>query len=142
MEELYVLRKHIQKGRYGDAMLLIDEMEEMSREDKLNKIFSYAVILLVHLIKQQVEQRSTRSWDLTIFEAAAQIKRVNKRRKSGGYYADQDELMEILEEALELALKRASLEAFEGLYSDEEMAEKVDSQALLQKALASISESD
>jgi hypothetical protein len=34
-------------------------MEEMSREDKVNKIYSCPEILLLHLIKQRAEQRTT-----------------------------------------------------------------------------------
>jgi len=59
MEELAELRNYIQSERY--ALLLIDELEEMSQEDKLNKIHSHAIILLLHLIKQHAEQRSSRS---------------------------------------------------------------------------------
>ena len=41
-------------------------MEEMSREDKVHKIYSFAEMLLLHLIKQKrTEQRTTRSWELT-----------------------------------------------------------------------------
>ncbi|MHC5833794.1 MAG: DUF29 family protein, partial [Nostoc sp.] len=90
--------------------------EEMSREDKLNKIYSYAVILLLHLIKQEAEKRSTRSWEFSIYNASKEIKRVNKRRKSGGCYANEEELKEILTDAFDTALKKAALEALEGIY--------------------------
>ena len=87
MEELLMLRQYIQEQNYEKALELVGELEEMSKEDKLNKIYSYAVILLLHLIKQEAEQRSTRSWEFSIYNATKEIKRVNKRRKSGGYYA-------------------------------------------------------
>ena len=41
MEELFELRTHIEKGRYAEALVLLGEMEEMSREDKINKIESF-----------------------------------------------------------------------------------------------------
>jgi len=53
MKELTTLRQFIEQGKYNDALLVIDELEEMSKEDKLNKIYSYAEILLNHLIKKQ-----------------------------------------------------------------------------------------
>ena len=62
MDELLELRTHIEQGRYAEALTLIGEMEEMSRDDKINKIESFLHILLLHLIKQAVEQRTTRSW--------------------------------------------------------------------------------
>jgi hypothetical protein len=47
----------IEQQRYVEALDLIAEMEEMSSEDKINKISSFAEILLLHLIKQEAEQR-------------------------------------------------------------------------------------
>jgi hypothetical protein len=44
-------------------------MDEMSRDDKINKIISYMRVLLIHLIKQAVEKRSTRSWEDSIEDA-------------------------------------------------------------------------
>ena len=50
MEELLELRQSITSGNYQKALQIIDELEETSVEDKLNKIYSYMVILLLHLI--------------------------------------------------------------------------------------------
>ena len=138
MEELLKLRQYIQEQSYDQALTLIDEMEEMSKEDKLNKIYSHAVILLLHLIKQTAEQRSTRSWEFSIYNATKEIKRVNKRRKSGGYYASEEELQEILADAFDTAIKRAALEAFEGQYSEVELAARIDSEQIQQKAMTLI----
>ena len=138
MEELLKLRQYIQEQSYDQALTLIDEMEEMSKEDKLNKIYSHAVILLLHLIKQTAEQRSTRSWEFSIYNALKEIKRVNKRRKSGGYYASEEELQEILADAFDTAIKRAALEAFEGQYSEVELAARIDSDQIQQKAMTLI----
>jgi len=41
MEELFQLRSHIEQGYYEKALTLIKEMEEMSRDDKINKIESF-----------------------------------------------------------------------------------------------------
>jgi hypothetical protein len=140
MEELTTLRHYIEQGLYEDALLLIDELEEMSKEDKLNKIFSYAVILLIHLIKRQAEQRTTRSWDISIYQAAQQIKRINKRRKSGGYYASPGELQELLNEAIDLALKKASLEVSEGRYDEAELSALLDLPSIIAEAQREIIE--
>jgi len=51
MEELIKLRETIEKQDFVTALQIVDELEEMSVEDKLNKIFSYMVVLLLHLIK-------------------------------------------------------------------------------------------
>ena len=138
MEELSVLRQYIEQGRYHDALLFIDELEEMSKEDKLNKIFSYALILLIHLIKKHAEQRTTRSWDFSIAHAVLQIKRTNLRRKAGSSYASPEELQEILAEAFDLALKKAALEVFEGGLDETELAGKIDKAAIIKEAMGEI----
>ena len=139
MEELVLLRQLIENKQYDKALEIVDELEEISKEDKLNKIYSCAVILLLHLIKQEVEKRSTRSWEFSIYNASKEIKRVNKRRKSGGYYADEAELREILTDAFETALKKAALEVMEGIYTDRELKEKVAEDDIKNKALGLIS---
>lgn len=96
MQELQELREHIQSGRYAEALALIDELDELSRDDKINKIESYMEILLIHLIKQQVEKRTTRSWDVSIRNAIQKINLTNKRRKAGGTYLEEDEIKEAL----------------------------------------------
>ncbi len=135
MEELFELKSHVEQGRYAEALTLIGEMEEMSRDDKINKIESFFEILLLHLIKINAENRSTRSWEVSIRNAVRAIVRSNKRRKSGGYYLSAVELMEMLEDAYEAALDRASLEAFEGMFDTHEIEKRVDAQEIKEKAL-------
>lgn len=138
MEELLELREYVQQHRYTEALNLIAEMEEMSREDKINKIYSFAVILLLHLIKQQAEQRTTRSWDLSIREAARQIVRINSRQKAHGTYLNEAGLLDIMQQAYQSSLERAALEAFEGRYEADELASKVDQTSIERAALAVI----
>lgn len=135
MEELLELRTHIEQGRYAEALALIGEMEEMSRDDKIHKIESFLHILLLHLIKQQAEKRSTRSWEVSIKNAIDAVNRVNKRRKTGGYYLTADELRESIEEIYPASLRRASLEAFEGRYDESELAARIDGSEIKNKAL-------
>lgn len=96
MEELVELRELVQKQEYEKALLLIDELEEMSKEDKLSKIYSYIVVLLVHLIKQTAEQRTTRSWDFSIYNSIKNIKRINERKRCRGVYANEEQLVDII----------------------------------------------
>ena len=133
-----MIRQYIQEQRYEEALELVDELEAMSKEDKLNKIYSYAVILLLHLIKQAAEQRSTRSWEFSIYNSTKEIKRTNKRRKSGGYYANEDELKEILNDAFDTAIKKAALEAFEGQYKEDELILKIKPEEIKAQALSLI----
>ena len=135
MEELLTLRQYIEERNYDQALELVAELEEMSKEDKISKIFSYAVILLLHLIKQQAEQRTTRSWDFSIYNASKEIKKINKRRKSGGYYASEEELQEIINDAFDTAIRKAALEVFEGKYSPDELNARIDCVSITRDAL-------
>jgi hypothetical protein len=92
MEELYQLRKYLVSGQYDDALLLLDEMEEMSRDDKITRIASFMEILLLHFIKQEAEQRTTPSWERSVHNALRSIARTHKRRKAGGYYLTDAEV--------------------------------------------------
>jgi hypothetical protein len=74
MEELLELRELVVAGNLDAALSLIDELEEMSKEDKINKIYSYCVVLLVHLIKQKAEKITTHSWDVSIRNSIDAIK--------------------------------------------------------------------
>jgi Domain of unknown function DUF29 len=83
MEELRELRRHIEAGDYEAALALLDEMEAMARDDKITRIESFMQVLLLHLMKQAIEHRTTKSWDVSILNACDQIRRLNKRRKAG-----------------------------------------------------------
>jgi len=138
MDELAELRTLLETGRIEEALLLVDELEEMSREDKINKMSSYMRILLIHLIKQQAEQRRTRSWEVSIKEALRQINRTNSRRKAAGVYLSREELRSELEDVYDLALERAALEAFGGVYAVEDIATRVSRAQVLEEALRHI----
>ena len=135
MEELYELRTYIEQGRYTDALTLLGEVEAMSRDDRINRIGSFLEILLLHLIKRQAEQRTTRSWEISMQNAVSQINRTNKRRKAGGYYLRPDELREAIDEVYDDALRAASLEAFEGVYAPSQLAEMVEPEEIKAEAL-------
>ena len=135
MEELFELRAYLEQQRYADALVLLGEMEEMSKDDKINKVRSFIIILLLHLIKQDSARKTTRSWDLSIYNSVKEIQWINKRRKAGGYYLTVEEIQEIIAEAYPVALKNVAQEAFEGAYEEEQLGQLVDRLQMEQKAL-------
>ncbi len=135
MEELLELKNLLLAGNVPDALILVEEMTEMSKDDKLNKIFSFSIIVLLHLIKQQAENRSTRSWETSISNSVRQIQRINQRRKTGGNYLTSEELKETLDDAYSSALRQAALEAFEGIYQPEEIEAMIDKNKIINQAL-------
>ncbi|MDB9510780.1 DUF29 family protein [Kamptonema animale CS-326] len=139
MEELLMLKDLLLQGDIPAALVIVDELEEMSRDDKINNIRSYAKILLLHLIKQQAEHRTTRSWDISIRNSVREIQEKNKRRKAGGYYLMPEELRSILEVAYIMAIDAASLEVREGQYEAEELEVMVNREEIINRALALIS---
>ncbi|MCF3609103.1 DUF29 domain-containing protein, partial [Planktothrix agardhii 1033] len=135
MEELLTLKELLRQGNITEALLIVEELEEMSKSDKLNKIFSYGIILLLHLIKQSAENRTTRSWNLSIHNSVKQIQRTNAREKAKGTYMTDTELVTTLEDAYDLALEKAALEAFEGQYEAEGLSQLVQREEIIKKAM-------
>ncbi|NJK59819.1 MAG: DUF29 domain-containing protein [Oscillatoriales cyanobacterium SM2_1_8] len=138
MEELLELRELLIGGNLTDALLLVEEMTEMSKDDKINKIDSFVQILLLHLIKQTAEKRSTRSWEISVKNAVREIQKTNRRRKAGGTYFSEEELRETIDSAYESAVDFAAIEAFGGCYSPQQLAKMVDRTAILEQAIALI----
>ncbi|MBN3896493.1 MAG: DUF29 family protein [Nostoc sp. NOS(2021)] len=138
MEELLSLKDLLVKGDVQGALIIVEELTEMSRNDIIKTIRSYAVILLLHLIKQQAENRTTRSWEVSIRNSVREIQRENKRRQAGGYYLTPEELLEILAEAHLNAIDEASLEVEEGRYELEELEKLVNREEIINRALTLI----
>jgi regulator of RNase E activity RraB len=135
MEELLEIKELLHQGKVAEALIIVEELEEMSKIDKLNKIFSYAIILLLHLIKKKAEKRTTKSWETSIFNSVKQIQRSNQRRKAKGTYLTEEELLETIHDAYESALREAAIEAFEGSYEAEEIREMVDCEEIIKTAI-------
>ena len=134
MEEILTLKELLLKGDIPGSLAIVEELEEMGRKDIVKTIRSYSIVLLIHLIKRQVEKRTTRSWDVSIRNSIREIQQENKRRKSGGYYLDHQELMETLEEAYLNAIDQASLEVSEGIYEAKELEKLANREELLNQS--------
>lgn len=130
MEELLTLKEMLLKDDIPGALAIVEELEEMGRNDIIKTIRSHAVILLLHLIKQQAESRTTRSWEVSIRNSVREIQRENR-----GYYLASEELLETLEEAYLNAIDEASLEVEEGRYEPEELEQRVNKVEILHHAL-------
>ena len=134
MEELLELKALLLKGDIKGSLAIVEELEDMSKNGIISTIRSYAVILLLHLIKQQAEKRTTRSWDVSIRNSVREIQRQNKRRKAAGYYLSDEELTETLNDAYLNALDAASLEVESGRYQSEKLEAIIDKNKLISDA--------
>jgi hypothetical protein len=135
MEEILELRRSVEEGRYNDALMLIGEMEEMAKEDKINKIGSYIIVLLIHCIKSHAEQRITRSWRNSILNALDAIVETNVRKSGNGMYMNYQDLQNEIERKFPQALRRASEETLDGKYEVRELRQLIDAEAIKAQAL-------
>lgn len=138
MEELLELKTLLLKGDVKGSLAIVEELQEMSKKDIINNIRSFAVIILLHLIKQQVENRTTRSWDVSIRNSVLEIQGLNRRPKSKGFYLEAEDLRVAVEEGYPQAINKASLEVEEGRYEARELELLVNRDEILNRALALI----
>ena len=135
-QELTDLRNSILQGNYADALAIVDELEGMSKQAILRNIKSYVNILLIHLIKNQVEQQLTNSWVASIRNSIREVKKLNIKDNNKSYYVNQDEWETLIEEEIiEDAIADASLEIMNGKYSQFQLAEIIDRTQLIENAL-------
>ena len=135
MEEILTLKELLLKGDIPGSLAVVEELEEMGRKDIIKTIRSYAIVLLIHLIKRQVEKRTTRSWDVSIQNAIFEIRDENKRPRSQSYYLSPEELEEVLEVAYKQAINKASLEVSEGIYEAKELEKLANKEEILNQAI-------
>ena len=134
--ELELLKEYLQKGDIASAIELVDELDDTSKAASINKISSYMAVVLAHLVKQNVEKRTTNSWDVSI---QTELYQINKERISRGtkkpLLATDKDLASEIEGAYNIAVKTASLEALGGSLHYKELAKIVDKTTVLKQAL-------
>jgi hypothetical protein len=118
MEEIIELKQSIINHDWEKSLAIIEELEEMGRQDKINNLQSFLVILLVHLIKIQVEKRVTKSWRNSIVNSLLEIQKRNHLGKKS-HYIKQNDWTDSFQEALPRALIKASQEIFDCIDLDE-----------------------
>ncbi|MGK7944672.1 MAG: DUF29 family protein [Microcystaceae cyanobacterium] len=130
VQELIDLRQSIEEGRYDDALLLVDELEEMSKQAIIRNIESYLLRLFIHLIKNQVEKRWTNSWVASITDSIRQIQKLNLKGNKKSYYIKSDQWDDYLEDSLIGAIIPASAEVFGGTLKPKQLQKKLNTEQL------------
>jgi hypothetical protein len=128
MEEIIELKQSIISHDWETSLAIIEELEEMGRQDKINNLQSFLVILLIHLIKIHVENRVTTSWRNSIVNSLLEIQKRNQLGKKA-HYIKQTDWEDSFQQALPRALIKASQEAFGGIDLDE-LTNLIDRQVL------------
>ncbi|NET74470.1 MAG: DUF29 domain-containing protein, partial [Sphaerospermopsis sp. SIO1G2] len=99
-------------------------------------IQSYVKILLIHLIKNQIEKRLTNSWTASIRNSIREIRKINIKENKKSFYINQDEWEDFIEEeVIEDAIADASLEVMDGIYSQFQLGEIIDRVQLITTAI-------
>ncbi|WP_353932301.1 DUF29 family protein [Okeanomitos corallinicola TIOX110] len=130
-QELVDLRNSILQGRYHDALAIVDELEGMSKKAILRQIKSFLKVLLIHLIKNQIEQRLTNSWVASIRNSLVEIQDINLKENKKSHYINQNEWNSWLTEEIELAIADAALEVMNGKFSRKQLSQLLDNQKLI-----------
>ncbi len=130
-QELRDLRDSILEGRYADALAIVDELEGMSKQAVLRNIESFIDRILIHLIKNQIEQRLTNSWAASIRDSVREIYKLNLKENKKSYYINSDEWEEVIEDEIEAATRTASVEVANGAYTPSQLSEMVDRSQIL-----------
>ncbi|XHR80552.1 MAG: DUF29 family protein [Gloeotrichia echinulata GP01] len=133
-QELIDLKHSIMEGRYTDALAIVDELDGMSKQAILRNIQSFLVRMIIHLIKNQVEQRLTNSWAASIEDSILEIKNLNLKENKTSYYINADAWEEMLEDALESAIRPASLEVFNGKFKRSQLSKMLDKPQIILNA--------
>ena len=133
-QELTELRNSILQGRYTDALAIVDELEGMSKQAIIRNIQAFLRILLIHLIKNQIEQRLTNSSSASIRNSIREIKKLNLQDNKTSYYIKIDEWKLILEDEFEEAVRDASAEVMNGIYNEFKIIEMVDEHLVISTA--------
>ncbi|MEH1860513.1 MAG: DUF29 family protein [Nostoc sp.] len=134
-QELIDLRTCIQEGRYADALVIVDELEGMSKQAILRNIQAYLRILLIHLIKNQLEQLLTGSWAASIRNSLIEIKKLNLKDNKKSSYINFNEWDTYIEDEIEVAVRDASVEVLNGMYNEFQLTEIVDRNQIIHTAL-------
>ncbi|MEH2404880.1 DUF29 family protein [Nostoc sp.] len=133
-QELWNLRKSILDGRYDDALVILDELELMSRKGYIRNIRSFLIRLMIHLIKNQVEQRLNNSWAASIEGSILEIQDLNLQDNKTSHYVKQGDWEDLLDAVFYAAIKPASSEIFDGLYTPKRLEAIVDKSQIMEVA--------
>lgn len=118
MEEIIELKQLIINHDWEKSLAIIEELEAIGRQDKINNLESFLVILFIHLIKIKAEKRVTKSCRNSIINSLLEIQKRNHLGKKS-HYIKQNDWEDSFLQSLPIALIKASEKVFGGIDLDE-----------------------
>lgn len=104
----------------------------MNRKGILRNIKSYLVRILIHLIKNAIEQPLTNSWAASIRYSLLEIQDLNLMENQSSFYIKPDQWSDFLQASWETALVAASAEVANGIYKPQQLRAKLNLSKLLE----------
>lgn len=135
-QELLDLKQAIANQDLSRAMAIVNDLEAMSREDKIQKIQSHLAVLLLHLLKMQLEQRLTNAWRASVLNALLQIKRTNRMGNKKTPYIQSEDWQEAIAEVMPEVYVIAATEVLGGVLDDAQVEELANQQKLFSCAIS------
>lgn len=139
-QELLDLKEAIANHDLDKAMAIVYDLEVMGREDKIQKIQSHLIVMLVHLVKMQLEQRLTNSWRSSILNSLLQIKRTNRMGNKETPYIKEEDWEEEIAEVMPSVYLTAATDVFGGVFSDDRVEERTNQKQLNKIAILLLQE--
>ncbi|MBC6476441.1 MAG: hypothetical protein GDA56_00175 [Hormoscilla sp. GM7CHS1pb] len=133
-QELTDIRTCILEGRYNEALMLVDELEGMSKKAILQNIESFLVRMLVLLIKNKISESMNNLWYASIRDSVLKIQGLNLKEDKTSYYIKQNEWDDCMEMAFLDAIFIASGEVLDGRVHPVKLEKMVDKTAVVQAA--------
>ena len=135
-QELLDLKMAILNNDADRALEIVQELETMDREDQINNIQSYLVVLMVHLLKIEIENRIINSWRSSILNSLLRIQRLNRMGNKKTPYIKSNRWEEYILEILPEVYLKAATEINEGQYSDSELETLTDEPKLINTTIS------
>lgn len=120
-QELIQLRISILEGRYQDALAMIDQLEWMGNQQVLLTIENFLVRLLIHLVKNHVEEKLTNAWAAGILDSVIKIYKLNIKDNKSSFYITKNDWKIYLNDVFEDAVFAASVEVANGAYKPHQL---------------------
>lgn len=136
MEELMTIKSLLLEGDIQSALVLVEELEQMTRQDIINQLRSLGVILLRQLIQQQtVNKINSPLVETEIQKTVLELQELQKQLNGVDDSFIQKQFLQVLEIAYPSAVDQASSELAQGRYDAEDLETMINRDKIVQQAL-------
>jgi uncharacterized membrane protein YheB (UPF0754 family) len=125
-QQLMDLKNCLLDGRYEDAVTILDSLEASNRRAIIHRIEHNLIRFVIPLIQSQIEQQVTNALVSELWQSIRNIQKLNRCETQPTHYISEDEWAPYIEEAIEDAIRPASVLISGGIYSARQLNEHLD----------------